>query len=793
MFSYEEYYKFLNGPAESRYQADKEALKKQCSEIKDSQDKGFRERMMRYSKKAAEYLLFLLKVEETRDEEFLHTAALKEMDEQMTTLYGFMLDGHYTSDIAGTTYMNTQARDVGPVLAQFTAEFVKGAEDALKHRRFLLADKIELYLEMHKRISRGQVRAEQLSALMREHISKKAELMQELRFHETFSPLDETNTLIVKENNLEEPYYLYAFGLPVGEQEKGYQKLLRDVDESVLKNTAEKLTDGFIAGMVKDTMNRPYRRYNNYDRSDNGENREDYVYEPEMVRNVVAIDYPMGMERLVREVILALEAKGYVPFVRKVSSACWSQVGLRDHEGDVYRNLDRAHMEKHVAITETIIKDNKAVLKSYAGAIRIVNPEEDAYFKMQEELRKTRNQGGKVIRPIGRYSVGAAEEKRKNYRDYILEEMSAYRKSGAMEGTSLVTLTVPSYKEEEGYAMKMEDWMKFSLKEHHAERSLKAFCDAIDRGSFLYLEGGKEMNGQGEEVQNETDLLVALGMLKNPAKETKAQAGNLSGSFPAGGVYTIPQKSETNGVLHLVHTTIEGVEFNNLRLTFEDGVLVDYSCDGFEDAEEAKRFIRDKLLHGGFEAELCEMTLGTHSRDWDKDYAPDLYHILPETMREAFDISIVLGESRMERDDFPRMNPVTKKQLVLPIEPDQLEENEEKKDAPAKEAVTAASTQEAVALEDSAVKTEAPVEAIAEEGKTEKEAPEAEHKEEDTKRKEEHRRRYGYPLRKRISFAYDKVGSLKVINENGSFNDIYRGNTFVLIGTDQLNIMKYKK
>lgn len=781
MFSYEEYYKFFNGPAESRYQNAHEAIKKLCSEIKDSQDKGFRERMMRYSKKAAEYLLFLCKIEESRTEEFLHSASLKEMEEQTERLFGFMLDGKYTADIAGTTYMNTQARDVGPVLAQFTAEFVKGAEDALTHRRFLLADKMELYLELHKRISKGQVRAEQLSGLMREHISRNASLMQELRFHKMFSPLDEWNTLIVRENNLEEPYYLYSFGLPVGEQEKGYQKLLREVDEEVLKATAEKLADGFIAGMVKDTNTRPYKRYNNYDRIDNSENREDYVYEPEMVRNIVAIDYPMGMERLVREIMHSLETKGFTSFVRNVTVSCWSQVGLRDHEGDVIRSLDRAHMEKHDEITGKIAKDNKSLLKSYAGCIRIINPEEEAYARMQEELRRTRNQGGKIIRPIGRYSVGAAEEKRKNYREYLLDELTTYRKVGAMEGCSMVTLTIPSYRDEEGFAQKMEDWMKFSMKEHHAERSLKAFCDAIDRGSFLYLVGGKEFDGQGNECQNETDLLVALGTLKNPSKETKVQTGNGSGSFPLGGVYTIPQKSETNGVLHLVHTTIEGVEFSNLRLNFEDGVLVDYSCDGFEDAEEAKRFIRDKLLHGGFEADLCEMSLGIHSRDWDKDYEPGLYHILPETMREAFDVSIVLGESRMEREDFPRLNPVNKKQLVLPVEPEQIVGSDKPQEESVAEPVANENTGEVTSVET--------VEKVSAEGAAE----ETEVKAEEPKHKDEHRRRYGYPLRKRINFAYDKVGSLKVINENGSFNDIYRSNTFVLIGTDQLNILKYKK
>lgn len=782
MFSREDYYKLFNSRREAKYQELRAELERHISSIPVSSDKGFRERMNRYSKAMGDYLMLLCQLEEGRTEEYLKTASLKDLQEDQNHFFGMILKENYVSDMASTTYMNTMVRDIGPVLAMFTAEFIRGAEDAICHRRFMLAKKIELYFELHKRLGKGQVRAENLAGLLREYMSQNAAMEEEMRILKNYSPSDETNTEIVASANLMEPYYLYELGTPVGSDERGWQRFFASMESDTIEKIADAVVEGFTGSLTKETNSRGYRRYNGFDRSyESSDDREERVYEPEMVRNLIAIDYPLGCEMIVRAIMEKLREKGYSSFVREITTTAISEAFKRDHQGDPIRSMDRAVMENHAALTESIAKDNKCLLKSYLGAIRIVMPEEKAYSDLQQEMHRARSQGGRVQRPAGRYSIGAAEEKRKMYREFLLEEETVLRSVGLMENTHILNVTFPAFEETENFPETFDNWMQISLMEHHAERSLKAFADAMDKGSFIYLQGGMEKNAEGEDIQNETDLLIAMRTLKDPSKETNVQTSSTAGNLPCGSVRTIPQKMESNGVLHLVHAVIDGTEFTDLKLTFEDGMLVDYTAGGFEEEEEAKKFVRDKLLHGGFDAALAEFAMGVHSQLFDAAYSEEMQGILPEAMREAFDVSIVLGENCMEREDYCRMNPISHKKVCVYEE--EIQETEEVKEAAAVETnETAAETNEAE------VKEETEESAASSESADEKEGG----KKEGSGKEESHRRRYSFPLRRRISIPYGSIGSLKIINENGSFNDIYRGRTFVLIGTDPLNMLMYK-
>ncbi|MCF0136491.1 MAG: hypothetical protein HUJ69_08740 [Lachnospiraceae bacterium] len=864
MFSREEYYKLFNSRSEERYRELRIQLENHVSELGNPTDKGFRDKMLRFSKKMGDYLVKLCQLEEGRTEDYLRAASLKDLMDDQNNLYGWILKGNYVKEVVSTTYMNTQVRDIGPALAMFAAEFVNGAEDAIYHRRFILADRIELYFEMHKRLTRGQIRAEALVGLLRDFHNTIDRKAMEIRILQNYSPLDETNTQILREANLREPYYLYEYGVPVGGAERGLQKFLTTYDEDHLQKTAEKIVEAFTGSIPQSGLNsRGYRHYNGFDRSFEGKDERNDVYEPDMVRNLVALDYPAGSEMLARQILLALDKKGMRGFVRHISTTAVSQAYLRDHQGDAIRCMDRGFLQRHPELTEKLAADNRCMLKSFAGAISLKLPEELSYTMLQEELKNARTLVGRVQRPTGRYSVGAAEEKRKNYREYLLEEETILRRAGGMESCALVNVTLPAFEEAptspetypETYGETLRKYLDLAVMEHHSERSLKALTDALDKGSFLYLQGGKAKNQQGEETVNETDLLIALPMVKDPSRETLVQTCHVGGDLPAGHVYTLPQKAETNGLLHLPRTVIDGVEYKDLRLNFEDGVLKSCSAAGFEDPEEEGKFLREKLLHGVSETELKELALGVYSGSWQASYGSEDMKTLPEAMRSSYGISLVLGESSMEREDFFRLNPQNRKLMALLPEPEAEDADEptapsqggtekdpsgqkpaaanvdDKQQGDRQEASETAAEQSAdraaahTALAQAAagqtlkVETAAGVSqeaadkpaaageqtaegenaaatetAAAEKNGTENTAPaEAAAAEQQAASHEQHRKRYSYPLRRRINLPYEMFGTVRIINENGTFSDIYRMGTFVLIGMDQLNMKAYKK
>ena len=79
MFSYEEYYKLYNVPADAKYQEMVRYLKNHVAEMNGNGSKNFRDRMLQYSKTQAEYLLLLARIEELWHEDYLRSASKAEL------------------------------------------------------------------------------------------------------------------------------------------------------------------------------------------------------------------------------------------------------------------------------------------------------------------------------------------------------------------------------------------------------------------------------------------------------------------------------------------------------------------------------------------------------------------------------------------------------------------------------------------------------------------------------------------------------------------------------------------
>ena len=112
---------------------------------------------------------------------------------------------------------------------------------------------------------------------------------------------------------------------------------------------------------------------------------------------------------------------------------------------------------------------------------------------------------------------------------------------------------------------------------------------------------------------NRTNLKVMLHPLENPDKQTNFENCVADVNIPVGEVFTSPVLAGTEGILHVSRVYLRELEFKNLSLTFEDGMVTDYDCGNFEDREQNRKFVRDNVLFHHDSVPLGEFAIGTNT------------------------------------------------------------------------------------------------------------------------------------------------------------------------------------
>ena len=136
------------------------------------------------------------------------------------------------------------------------------------------------------------------------------------------------------------------------------------------------------------------------------------------------------------------------------------------------------------------------------------------------------------------------------------------------------------------------------------QRIQQTIIDALDQADHCEVKG---CNG------NHTDITVNLWKLKDPAKETIFENCVADVNIPVGEVFTSPVLEGTNGVLHVTKVFLNGLEYKNLEITFENGRIKNYNCANFATEEENKAFIKENILFRHKTLPLGEFAIGTNT------------------------------------------------------------------------------------------------------------------------------------------------------------------------------------
>lgn len=164
-----------------------------------------------------------------------------------------------------------------------------------------------------------------------------------------------------------------------------------------------------------------------------------------------------------------------------------------------------------------------------------------------------------------------------------------------------------------------------------------------------------EVTGKGD---NKTHLKVALHPLNDKDKETKFENCVADVNIPLGEVFTSPRLTGTEGTLEVSTVYITDFQFKDLVMTFENGMIKDYSCSNFKDPEEGKALVRQVILKNHDTLPMGEFAIGTNTTAYAMARKFGIIDKLPILIVEKMGPHFAVGDTCYSwAEDSPVYNP----------------------------------------------------------------------------------------------------------------------------------------
>lgn len=505
----------------------------------------------------------------------------EELQEEMKDLYADELEANYEKSYANPAYaVSVLGGEVGSFLSAVYTEIRGGISYVQEQRMEYVVIGAELLIEIYNKFEEEkQPQPESLKEIFYWYASDYCDVFAADRIKDQIDP--ERGCFIVNmimNEDLSDLRYLYRMGEYVGVNERETAAYLNSLSQEKIDKMADTFSEGYRIGFVntgKDLSK----------------------------KSVVNIYYAMGFERIVKKAIENFAKMGLKPSIFRTSHSVItrgrnSQIGffnisgnkqyVYDHRDDIGLVMDKQYVERKLEVMRTTYEQNKEIAAGYAGPAVIdifgektfvpqAKPEEVKLSEKQEELLVAMN--GRAGRLTNEYLPG--------------DERSF----------TIISWPVPEIGEQ--YHEIFDETIKINTLDYKLYQKVQqTMIDALDKGEYV------KVTGSGE---NQTDLKVMLHPLADPAKETIFENCVADVNIPVGEVFTSPVLEGTEGTLFVSKVFLHGLPYYNLKISFKEGKITEYTCTNFDSEEENKKYIFDNILHNHQTLPIGEFAIGTNT------------------------------------------------------------------------------------------------------------------------------------------------------------------------------------
>lgn len=542
-------------------------------------EKTVGEQFREYFQKTAEFILEIERIRKLIETGMWKQLSAEEKREENRKLYEDILPGQYAASYANPAYaVQKLGEEYGRILSFLYTEIRGEIIYAFEQKDLYLTICNELFIEIYNCFeSVEQPAYEEIKEIVYWYASDYADVFVADRIREQIDPSLDFATTIIMQADLSDSSYLYDYGEYVSDNEKITAEYLNTLPEETIQKMADTYTEGYRMCFV------------------NG--RKDLSK-----KKTVNVRYPLGFERMMRRALENFEKMGLQPVIFRNAVSVLIKGKNRtgyyggvansqyefDHQFDQGLFLDKKYVERKLEVMKSTYENHKELARGLAGPAvlegfgdipfaPVSKPENVSLTKKQEQLEVF--YAGKAGQLVNEYVPG--DER----------------------GFTIISFPLPAIGEK--YEEIFDEVIRINTLDSELYGKIQQnIIDVLDRGTYVHVEG---------KGDNKTDLDIQLYPLKDPSKETIFENCVADCNIPVGEVFTSPVLKGTNGTLHVSKVFLHELQYQNLEITFEDGMIKDYTCTNFESEEENKKYVFDNVLYNHDTLPIGEFAIGTNT------------------------------------------------------------------------------------------------------------------------------------------------------------------------------------
>lgn len=536
------------------------------------------EKFREYFKTVGAFILLIDEVNKRLKEGSFEDSTLEELSTWNTRLYADILPGAYDTSYGNPEYAAEKLGEgFGPVLSALYAE-IRGAIAYVYERKTEYLDILfELFIEVYNQFE-GEPKLETIKDTIYWYASDYCDVFVADRILDQIDAERSFAADIIEKSDLCDLRYLYSFGEYISDSELRTARHLAELDESVIEKMADVYTEGYRIGFLNTGKDLSKKK-------------------------TVNIRYVLGFERVVKKAVQNFRKMGLFPVIyRSGVSVLTKRQHLKigyygaiankqyeyDHRNDQALFLDKKFIERKLEVIQTTYEHYRELARVHAGPACIEMFGEEPFVPEVKEAALTLNEKQNEL------SVLFDSRQSQLVNTYI---------PGDERSFTIIAYPVPEIGSQ--YEEIFNEIIRINTLDAKVyEKVQQTLIDALDQGVCVKILGA---NG------NRTDLTVQLHPLKNPEKETIFENCVADVNIPVGEVFTSPVLEGTNGVLHVSKVYLNELQYQDLEITFANGMIADYRCGNFERELENKEYIRDHVLHRHETLPLGEFAIGTNT------------------------------------------------------------------------------------------------------------------------------------------------------------------------------------
>ena len=542
-------------------------------------EKTVGEQFREYFQKTAEFILEIERIRKLIETGMWKQLSAEEKREENRKLYEDILPEQYAASYANPAYaVQKLGEEYGRILSFLYTEIRGEIIYAFEQKDLYLTICNELFIEIYNCFeSVEQPAYEEIKEIVYWYASDYADVFVADRVREQIDPSLDFATTIIMQADLSDSSYLYDYGEYVSDNEKITAEYLNTLPEETIQKMADTYTEGYRMCFV------------------NG--RKDLSK-----KKTVNVRYPLGFERMMRRALENFEKMGLQPVIFRNAVSVLIKGKNRtgyyggvansqyefDHQFDQGLFLDKKYVERKLEVMKSTYENHKELARGLAGPAvlegfgdipfaPVSKPENVSLTKKQEQLEVF--YAGKAGQLVNEYVPG--DER----------------------GFTIISFPLPAIGEK--YEEIFDEVIRINTLDSELYGKIQQnIIDVLDRGTYVHVEG---------KGDNKTDLDIQLYPLKDPSKETIFENCVADCNIPVGEVFTSPVLKGTNGTLHVSKVFLHELQYQNLEITFEDGMIKDYTCTNFDSEEENKKYVFENVLYNHDTLPIGEFAIGTNT------------------------------------------------------------------------------------------------------------------------------------------------------------------------------------